>query len=373
MPLLELEIWAQLATIFGVLAPTAVVALGIVPRIGPFRAFWLGMSCRYFSPLKFVSQRTDDLKKLNNKLAAIQIDQFITIKGPKGVGKTCLVKTAMKSQFGVVYVRVQPGRTADEIRADVYTDVARCYNRTLNNIGSSRRVLLWHKKIFRQPVTVVIQAAERDFSEKHASLDAAARGLTQDDGFIVVVDASINSLPERSNDTLREHSIELLPLSRDILVRIPELESLHANLNAAKLTDVVWACLGGNPALYFLLYSECLNIELRDLELVVTKFLQKFINIAIDKKNGQVIENKRFQELYDLFREEKEVSKYVLVTMKLKRPSPDKVLREVQLPASLGRSEVMLIPADAAMALVLRFDLKQAPSLEELKEMAGAK
>ena len=77
--------------------------------------------------------------------------------------------------------------------------------------------------------------------------------------------------------------------------------------------------------------------------------------------------------MYELFREQTEIPSSVLETMKLKRPSPDKVLREVQLPASLGRSEVMLIPADAAMALVLRFDLKQAPSLEELKEMAGAK
>ena len=57
------------------------------------------------------------------------------------------------------------------------------------------------------------------------------------------------------------------------------------------------------------------------------------------------------------------------------RPSPDKVLRAVKLRAlagSRGGGRRMLIPADAATALVLRTGISDTPSLEELKALAAA-
>ena len=54
----------------------------------------------------------------------------------------------------------------------------------------------------------------------------------------------------------------------------------------------------------------------------------------------------------------------VLREMLLRLPSPDKVLRAVQ---RCGAE--VLIPADAAMALVLRHDLQVAPPLHELQAL----
>ena len=127
-----------------------------------------------------------------------------------------------------------------------------------------------------------------------------------------------------------------------------------------------------NPADYGRLSDELIKSDSNKIELVVTMFLQNILNKAIDKKSKHVTENKPFQKLYEIFREQTEISSSMLETMELKRPSPDKVLREVQMPTSLGR-ENFLIPSDAAMALVLRHDLKYAPTLQKLKEMAGAK
>jgi hypothetical protein len=64
-----------------------------------------------------------------------------------------------------------------------------------------------------------------------------------------------------------------------------------------------------------------------------------------------------------------------LKEMKLVRPSPDKVLRAVKLRAlagSRGGGRRVLIPADAATALVLRTGITDTPSLEELKALAAA-
>ena len=50
--------------------------------------------------------------------------------------------------------------------------------------------------------------------------------------------------------------------------------------------------------------------------------------------------------------------------MGIVNPSPNKVLRVV-----LRRHVAVLVPADAAMALVLRFCLSKTPSIEVLKKI----
>ena len=343
--------------------------LGGVPRVG-FELLPVAIYGRLVLHAERVSQRTDFVENLIHALSTLKKDQYIVVAGPKGVGKTCIVSTAMEGLFDVVYVRVPSATPEEKILSDVYNAITRCSSH-LANRDSASRVMWWHKAFFRTPMTVVLQATEREADEKFAALSATARTLTQNYPIHVIIDGSDNSMP--SKPTLRERWIEVGPMELDVIMKVPELTSLHANLNATNLTDVVWACLGGNPAIYLLLDTHCQNVEPKDLELVVTKFLHNVINKAIAKKRENVIENKPFKKLYELFREQTEIPSSMLETMELKRPSPDKVLREVQLPSSLGENESMLIPADAAMALVLRFDLKRAPTLQKLKEMAGAK
>ena len=324
----------------------------------------------FFPGVKIVSQRSDVVDSIRKSLSTSYKDQYIVVSGEKGVGKTCAVKTSLLGSFDVVYVSVPPATPHNEILSKVYNAITRGSS-MLDNSASAERVLLCHQTIFGEPMTVVLQACERKPKQDFADLDGVARTLTQQHTIRVIIDASDNSMP--SKPTLREKCIVVGPMERDNMMKVPQLASLHDNLNAAKLTDVVWACLGGNPAIYLGLSRDCKDVPLKDLELVVTKFLHNVINKAIAKKRENVIENKPFKKLYELFREQTEIPSSMLETMELKRPSPDKVLREVQFPSSLGENESMLIPADAAMALVLRFDLKRAPTLQKLKEMAGAK
>jgi hypothetical protein len=67
-----------------------------------------------------------------------------------------------------------------------------------------------------------------------------------------------------------------------------------------------------------------------------------------------------------LFLKQSDVPTKLLEQLKLKRPSPDKVLSVKYAPDS---EEDTLIPANAWTAVVLRFALTKASKLQELKRM----
>ena len=367
-----MEQLAHIATIVAsmaaVAAPPAVVA-GLVPRVGPGRAFVLGLSSRIFLRAKTVSQRTVEVEKMRTALSNANRDQYVVVAGPKGVGKTCIVETATERTFGVMSVRVPAATAEHTIMANVFTAVTRCNPRTVELSASARRVAWWHRFIFRTPVTIVLHAAERKPTQQFADLDSAARALTYDFGMRVVIDASDNSLPEFAKGTKRDKVIEVPPMPRSVVEEMPKLQDLHAALKAADLADVVWACVGGNPADYLKLHGQWMDAGKGSLEAVVESFVRGLLDKAIKNRQTNVVENARLEELYALFRQQNEVPDRMLEEWKLARPSPDKVLR---LTLSPSDSEPVLVPADAAMAIVLRFALVKLPKLKELKEMVLA-
>ena len=356
------------ASIAAVAAPPAVVA-GLVPRVGPGRAFVLGLSSRIFLRAKTVSQRTVEVEKMRTALSNANRDQYVVVAGPKGVGKTCIVETATERTFGVVSVYVQAGKSHDDIKATVFTAITRCSPCTVELSASARRVAWWHRFIFRTPVTIVLHAAEREPTQQFADLDSAARALTYDFGMRVVIDTSDNSLPEFAKGTKREEVIEVPLMPRSVVEEMPKLQDLHAALKAADLADVVWACVGGNPADYLKLHGQWMDAGKGSLEAVVESFVRGLLDKAIRNRDSSVVADVRLEELYSLLTKQSEIEHSHLRKFRLQRPSPDKVLR---LKLSPSDSEPVLVPADAAMAIVLRFALVKLPKLKELKEMVLA-
>jgi hypothetical protein len=248
-----MEELAHLATImasFAALAAPPAIVAGVVPRVVPLRAFVLGLSSRLFLRAKRVLQRTQEVALLRKAMTTEQQEMYTIVAGPKGVGKTCVVQTATEKMYGVVSVNVQPGLPQKEILSDVFIAITRCNPRTVELSASTRRVLWWHRLIFRTPAIVVLNAAERKPTQAFADLDCAARILADGYGLRVVIDASDNSLPEFAKPTKREDVIEVGPMSRDVLESVPDLAELLSALKAADLADVVWACVGGVPADY---------------------------------------------------------------------------------------------------------------------------
>ena len=360
------------ASLAAIAAPPAAFAVGLVPRVGPMRAIVLALSTR-FRRAPEVSQRANELHTLRSMLTTVQKDQYVVVSGPKGIGKTCLVDTALQRTAGVVSVRVAAGTSEKEIMAGAFKAITRSSISFLDHSASARRVLWWHHFLFRQPATVVLRAAERKPTQQFADLDSSARALTHDFGARVLIDASNNSLPDAATATKREKMLEMEPMPRKLLEELPKLKPLHEALMAAGLADVVWMCVGGNPADYRGLLGAWQDQECKGLDNVVALFVQNLVGKAMDNVSSAVASSERLQALCDTFRESSEVPSASLKEMKLVRPSPDKVLRVVKMRISAGSrggGRRVLIPADAATALVLRYGITDSPSLKELKTLA---
>ena len=277
-----METQAHITSIVASVAAFA-AALGVVPRLGPGRALALGLASRLFRRAAVASARTADVAVLRSLLAASCRGQYIVVAGPKGVGKSCAVASATQLTSGVVTVRVPAGTSEPAILSDVFTALTRYYVRSLDQSGSARRVLWWHELLFRVPATVVLQAAERKPAQAFADLDSAARALAGNFGVRVVIDASTNSLPDAAIATLREMALDVEPMPRATLEGLADLSPLLSALRAARVDDVVWACVGGVPAAYIALRSLWAAAVGRaaDTEHVATAFAQDALGKAI--------------------------------------------------------------------------------------------
>jgi hypothetical protein len=281
------------------------------------------------------------------------------------------VDTTLQYTVGVVSVIVPAGTSEEKILKDAFKAITRSNITILDNSDSARRVLWWHQFIFRQPATVVLRASERKSTQQFADLDSSARLLTHEYGARVLIDASNNSLPNEATATKRANLLELEPMQRELLEQLPDLQLLLVALKKSDLADIVWMCVGGNPADYKSLRTMWI-CQPEDIELVVALFVQDLISKALMNINNALTSNERLKSLYDKFRENSEVPSAILKDMKLVRPSPDKVLRQVKMrvtPGSHGSGRYILIPADAATALVLRTGINEIPSIDELKAL----
>ena len=355
------------ASVAALAAPPA-VAFGLLPRLGPGRAAALALASRLFLRASPASQRAVEVQRLRVMLASARKDQYVVVAGPKGVGKTCVVETATQHTFGVVAVRVPAGTPEDKILADVFTALTRYYIRSLNLSGSARRVLWWHHLLFRTPATVILQAAERKPSEGFAALDSAARALSYDFGARVIIDASNNSLPGAALMTLREKVLNVEPMSRSILEALPELKALLEALRDAGLADVVWSAVGGVPANYLKLNGQWADSGQEDVAPAAADFVQALLIGAIAEVSSAAAADARLTALYARFRGGAAVAHGAFEELSIARPSPDKVLRSV---VDRGSARLLLAPADAATALVLRFGLTSAPSMVALKALVA--
>jgi hypothetical protein len=283
------------------------------------------------------------------------------------------VNTALQRTVGVVSVRVAAGAGETEILAGAFTAITGSSISVLHHGHRARRVLWWHHFFFRQPATVVLRAVECKPAQEHADLSSSARALTHDYGARVLIDATVNCFPAEATPTKREEVLEVEPMRRELLEEIPELQLLHGALKTASLADVVWMCVGGNPADYIGLLRAWEDQQRQNIEQVAAHFVQGLIGTAVGNVGSAVAGNAHLGGLFDKFRESSWVPAPALAEIGPARSARDKVLHSSTLRApagSRGAGRRILIPADAATALVLRHGVSTVPSIEELKALA---
>jgi len=90
----------------GVGSVAAVSAVGMLPRVGFRRAVTLALKSKLFNRPSAVSVRTAEKDLLLTEITLKEAGKYLVVMGPKGVGKTCLVQSALSGRSGVVTISV---------------------------------------------------------------------------------------------------------------------------------------------------------------------------------------------------------------------------------------------------------------------------
>jgi hypothetical protein len=356
-----LQAFVTMANAAYVIIPSTAVLAGVVPRVGPGRA--LALAARsWVRRADIVSQREDATHTLRGMLRNLGKDQYIVVTGQKGVGKSVVVNTATQRTCGVVDVTVEPGTPHKAIVMSALSEIANSRVGFVDPRPSVRRVLWWYGLFLPRPL-VVLRAGERMDGETYAGIPGAARELAGY-GLRVLIDGSTNSLPSEVLTTLRQDILELGPMPRNILLSIPEYKSLFRVLREEGLEDVTWQVLGGVPAHFDEIVTQLKRNEPAVYRRVIVNYVLDEVGKAIDRRDTVLAAHQAMKSILDLFKTQNEVPKSLLTEMCIASPSPNKVLR-----VKLRRHIAKLVPADAAMALVLRLCLSTTPPLEMLQKL----
>jgi hypothetical protein len=193
----------------------------LIPKAGPRRAIMLALRSFVRSGPEFASVRTGDKSALLSLLKLLENDQFLVCRGPRGIGKTHLIRDALARTPGVVYVKIPPGTVHEDILKEAHAAIAniKLGPTVLNPALDSRRVLWWYRMLFRRSPIVVISAAERTAEHiqkgiRLADIPGTARELAAD-GFRVIVDVSENSISDER--TGRDICLHCTPLPFEVL------------------------------------------------------------------------------------------------------------------------------------------------------------
>ena len=353
-----------IATFAAVSAGPAAIGLGLVPRAGPGRALVLALRSRLAPRPRTLSARVADVAALKARMSSISPGRYVVVQGPKGVGKTCVVETALERTCGVVVVKVAPGAREDDIVASALASVAGVRLSMWDPRPSALRVLWWYRWLLPPPI-VVLRVSERPVGKEYAETAGAVRSLV-DCGFRAVIDSSPNSLEPGTLSTLRQAVIELGPMPRALLFSLAEHAALFEALRREGLVEVVWAVLGGVPAHYEAL---CDLLQPREeFRRAAESYLLSELRSAITRRGAMIVAYPYMAKILHEFKAVDEVPEVLLTSKLIASPSPNKVLRA----AANSAGAAVFVPADAAMALVLRHGFETPPTLAELQVICAS-
>ena len=167
-----------------------------LPRAVPGRAITLALTSLIRPPAHPVSARVKEVSCLRKQLSLGNWDQsYLAVTGPKGVGKSCLISTAVSRRVGVVSVSILAGESTTEVSDKVMRAVANLDFKVKDPWPSFQRVVLFHWLFtFGKFPVVVLNLGERRLNEPVANITSAVRTLADKYHMRVILDASPNSL-----------------------------------------------------------------------------------------------------------------------------------------------------------------------------------
>ncbi|KAI9341955.1 hypothetical protein BDR26DRAFT_836684 [Obelidium mucronatum] len=341
----------------------------VVPRIGPVRAGWVAVRSRFLQSRPIQSVRTTELNLLRKDISRKTWGQkYIVVTGEKGVGKSCLIDSAVYKTCGVIRVTAQPGHSQDKIIESALRGLTGLRSSFWDLMSNSKRVVFWYKVFtFGRTPIVVVSVTERKKDDQCAGVAAAVRTLTDDLHLRVIVDSSPNSIDESVTQTNRGRVRCIDSMDRQMIESLPQFSCLIVVATRNLIGNVLWGVLGGNPSKYQKLWDE-LEMQLDkepNLPLerqVIGRLLCDEVSAAIDLVRTAKKNHPHMKKTIELFDQEKnQIEDELLEKKGLQQPAVDKVFRKVE-----RNGIYVLIPSSNAVGIVLRYSITRRPSLEEL-------
>lgn len=177
------------------------------------------------------------------------------------------------------------------------------------------------------------------------------------------MDGSPKSLDDSLFQTNRHTVLNIEPMTRKMIWKLNQLQDLFKYVKEAGLDDVVFSVLGGIPYDYENL-SRCTKGVLkndRNVKQYIGNYLRDEISLAIELIEA----SKKQKEIIKLFDKKKNCLPVHLLKEKgLIRPTPDHIFRKAS-----KNGKWALIPASNAIGIVLRHNLCERPTLQQLEEL----
>ena len=339
----------------------------ITPVLGPGRAIGLAMSSFFKKVTGPTCVRIRELATLKGWLKSKESNpqMYCVVTGEKGVGKSFLLSSALSRTPGVVFSTASAGESQTQICSNVLKELGKRGPYSFGDpIVSAKRAIACYRFMFRTSPIVVINATERLPARMHADLTGAVRTLTDKYKLRVIVDSSTDSVEPGLLATKRQTIVHLERISKDQLFSISEIAEIFYKPGADQWRGIAWEVLGGNPQDFFALKQ---HVDLRETsgqysDVVIAEFLTSVIYDAILAIDSAVSSNPSMKDIIAKVRDANNELLWDDLNGLL-RSDPDKVFRKVKS----KNGERVLIPASNALDLVIRLNLKQEPTTEELK------
>lgn len=346
----------------------ALSATGRLSRAGPGRAAVLALNSLLKPRSAPLTVRAEELAWLGDWLKQGHWDdQFIAILGPKGVGKTCLLSTAVSHTAGVVEFKVHAGHSAEKIELDVMRAITNLSNTFQRPEASLRRVVFWHRlfTLGKSPI-VIMNLVEHN--QSYAEVSNVARSLAATYKLRVVLDTSPNSLEDRALRSDRCMRLEVEPMTKEQMETIAEYEGLRNWLKEAGLYHVAVELLGGNPAKWKYFLSKCKTClsasASKRREILSDQLLDLLGETRSDMDAAGLNGDPHLDEIADLYFQNKQhLTTSTLKKEGLTRPSLDKVFRHRKT-----REGEIIEPITPLVYYVLKYArTKPITTIEDLK------
>jgi hypothetical protein len=255
----------------------------------------------------------------------------------------------------------------------VLCDIANIRISLLDPAGNARRVLFFYRLFCFPPPICVLCVDERKDGVGFVDLTGAVRKLREVYKLKVIVDASPNSVPDQLLTTSRQDILDVPPMEREMIERLPQLQPLMNVLKKEDLVNAAWELLGGIPTEWESLFDKVSRAVPGKEREAVGNFLSNKIMEAITAKQSYLKAYPHMKPVLEAIAKsshicissEEELN--LLEVVQKNRPSPDKVL-SVEEKDGVN----VVVPANGAMRIVIKHNLHKKLKLAELLELVAA-